>query len=156
MKIVSKKIAAKVASVSKTAPAAKAQLGVLHAYDTKHCVLALKNGMDAAGAWLGKQIDDKVVSNLISNRERLSSSKLGKTDKVLFVHTKKAFAWPLTGVHGDIYERTHGAHGVRGFVSALKKAYGDKHVRIVSRSEAVKLLKTFTPEKASAKAFGVA
>lgn len=150
------KVVKTAAKATKVAPK-KAELSVLDAYDIKHCKMALKKGLDAAGSWLYKRINDALVTTLISNREKISSTRLAKTDRVLFISTpKNAFAWPLTGMGTDIYERTHEGAPVRGYVSALKKAWGEKNVRLVGKQEAVKLLKTLTPEKASAKAFGVA
>lgn len=142
---------------NKSAPA-KTGLHVLEAYSIAHLKKALSEGLDAAGAWLGKEIADPLATALISNREKISSTRLAKTDRVLFVGgPKKAFAWPLLGLSGDIYERSHdGRKPVRGMLSALQKAYGAKNVRIVSRQEAVKLLKTLKADPGVAKAFGIA
>lgn len=143
-------------SAAKAAPE-KSGITELASYATKHVKEVLKAGLDGAGAWLGKSIADPLVTALITNREKISSTRLAKTDKVLFVQGSKAFAWKLSGLSGDIYERAHdGKTPVRGLVSSLQKTYGAKNARIVSVQEATKLLKTMKADAACAKAFGIA
>lgn len=151
MKIPSKKAAAPAKGVK-----SKTGLVALATYSIKHVNATLKAGLDGAGSWLGKQIKDKLVTALIVNQAKINSTRLARTDKVLFVSApKKAYAWPLVGNSGDIYERAHDKGTVRGLVSSLKEAYGDKNVRLVGKQEAVKLLKSLNSEKDSLKALGI-
>jgi hypothetical protein len=136
---------------------AKASGPVAHvAYTVAQVKGLFKIGLDGAGAWLGKQIKDKLVTSLITNKDKVLSTRVARTDRVLFVSGRQAYAWPLTGHTGDIYERADGKGTVRGLVSALKDNYGDKNVRLVSKPEAIKLLKAHKSEPASLRALGVA
>lgn len=159
MKITSKvsKAAPAPVKVVKTGKQQKVSGPVAHlSYTVTHVKALFKAGLDGAGAWLGKQIQDKLVTDLINHRDKITSTRLAKSDKVLFVSAARAYAWPLLSNSGDIYERTSDKTPVRGLLSSLKRAYGEKNVRIVSKQEAVKLLKTHKSEPASLKAFGIA
>lgn len=149
-----KKVAAATKQVAKnTAPKGL----VAHTrYSIKHVREVLSKGLDGAASWVGSQINAGLVSTLIGEQTAITSARVGKTDRVLYVMGRKAFAWALTGLGGDVYERAHDKGRVRGSIAALQKAYGKNNVRLLSKAEAVKLLKTVKADAGCAKALGVA
>ena len=122
-------------------------------YATTDALLGLINThkIDAATAWAGDHIDRTIPQALVGLVDALKSAKLDRPkDRVLVLQGRSLFAWKLTGLKGDIYERLHNdgmpkakagqVFPVRGSVKLLQSKFGASKVRIVSRAEALKMV----------------
>lgn len=177
VQIKSKKLAAKVAAQSKSAnlkavSAKKVEVKTPSFKRETHSrssvfAAATAMGIDSLRCWQGTEISDKLVNTLISNAEKLTSTRLAKApNKVLVIEGRKAFAMPLVAQSGDIYEipvdkrpedvcakqyaEVAKAHKtLRGSLSALREVYGAKKVHVLAKEAALKLLKGLKVDKPS-------
>lgn len=123
----------------------------------RHMVMKMQmRGVDAACAWLGSEISDKLCNTLSEYEGKLAGVKLGTKDKVLVVEASKVFGWRVA-VNADVYGRQDGLLLVKGSISLLRKIYGEKNVYTVADGkEADKLTKGKKWEKDCRKALGLA
>jgi hypothetical protein len=158
---VSAKVAAKVAA---PAPEKDNPFATHKAYNRAHCQTLSNNGIGANLARCGNEIIDSLVTQLIENRETLTSTRLAASDKVLLIESpdwkrtgSRVFAYPVLKASGDVLEvidaHADKPHAVRVSFNLLKKAYAPISgtvVRLVAKSVATTQLakhKAFAPSK---------
>jgi hypothetical protein len=102
--------------------------------------LASQLGVDTHAAFAGNEISDTLVASVCEQREKLYSvSMKGAKNSLLLVDGKLVYVWKVQ-IQGDTYERSVGAHGVRGSIALLKKIYGDRNVAVTDEVGARKVL----------------
>ena len=102
--------------------------------------LASQLGVDTHAAFAGNEISDTLISSVCEQREKLySASMKGAKNALLLVDGKLVYVWKVS-IQGDTYERSVGAHSVRGSISLLKKIYGERNVAVTDESGAKKVL----------------
>ena len=102
--------------------------------------LASQLGVDTHAAFAGNEISDTLISSVCEQREKLySASMKGAKNALLLVDGKLVYVWKVS-IQGDVYERSVGAHSVRGSLVLLKKTYGEKNVAVTDESGAKKVL----------------
>lgn len=116
-------------------------------------------GLDYFTAFVGTEINDKLVVGLRSAADKVVDTSLGKAKTaILLVNGRKLFAWEVKA-NGDVYERTHkdenGSMAVRGSIGALKLAYGANNVRFVSLKELTAMAQKQKMDKDCALALGI-
>lgn len=104
--------------------------------------LASQLGIDSHAAWMGNEISDKLVSSLVESREKLAKVEMERSKTaVLVIDARKVFVWRVT-LCGDTYERSIGAHNVRGSLALLREIYGAASVTVTNEAGAAKMLTT--------------
>lgn len=141
MKITIKSAKSKVSAALKTATtkATKSEekpspFKVLKSYNCKHLIDLGQKGLGTNLGVCGREILDGYVTDLIEQREKLTSARVAAADKVLLIESPmwqrsgpRMFAWPVVGQSGDIIEvkenywRAPKANKVRTSLSLLKK-----------------------------------
>jgi hypothetical protein len=108
----------------------------------RYTVMALASqlGVDTHAAFIGNEISDTLVASVCEQREKLYNvSMKGAKNSLLLVDGKLVYVWKVQ-IQGDTYERSVGAHGVRGSIALLKKIYGERNVAITNEEGARKVL----------------
>ena len=102
--------------------------------------LASQLGVDTHAAFIGTEISDTLIAGICEQREKLYDvSMKGAKNALLLIDGKMVYVWKAT-IQGDVYERSVGAHNVRGSITLLKKIYGDKNVAVTDEAGAKKVL----------------
>lgn len=121
-------------------------------------------GLDGVASWVGSKIDNKFLHALLAQGEVISSKKVARiADKAIVMQgATKVLAYPLSGLSGDTYERTHNEPmlgrkvAVRGSLGLLKKTYGDKNVSVMSLEAARKMVARLKGNREAVAALGAA
>lgn len=145
-------------AATKTATKDAGPFKVLKSYNCKQIVELAKHGLGTSLSVCGREILDGYVTDLIEQREKLTSAKLAATDKVLVIESPmwqrsgpRMFAWPIVKQSGDILEvrenywRNPKAFTVRTSLSLLKK-----HVAAVKEGSAPTVVKVMSKTAALA------
>lgn len=103
--------------------------------------LTVETRIDGPTVWLGNGTKRPLWDALVSKASELGKAKLKKTTEILLVTGKVGYAWALSGINGDTYERMHGKVPVRGSIALLKKEYGANNVKLVSLDKVKQLAK---------------
>lgn len=103
--------------------------------------LTVETRIDGPTVWLGNGTKRPLWDALVSKATELGKAKLKKTSEILLVTGKVGYAWCLTGLNGDTYERMHGKVAVRGSITLLKKEYGANNVKLVTLDKVKQLAK---------------
>jgi hypothetical protein len=102
--------------------------------------LASQLGVDTHAAFAGNEISDMLVAGVCEQREKLYNvSMKGARSSLLLIDGKSVYVWKVI-LNGDTYERSVGAHSVRGSVALLKKVYGEKNIAVTDENGAKKVL----------------
>ena len=106
-------------------------------------------GVDGSPIWMGESVNQAAAHRLFAQREEIANAKVTPTHgKFLTVLGRQLYIWPLTGLHGDTYERKHSDKlNVKGSLKFLTGLFGTKNVRVLSKDEAQAMTKKFRTDK---------
>lgn len=117
--------------------------------------LASQLGVDTHAAFIGTEISDTLIAGICEQREKLYDvSMKGAKNALLLIDGKMVYVWKVS-IQGDVYERSVGAHNVRGSITLLKKVYGERNVAITDENGAKKVLAQKKGDKGTLAFYGL-